>query len=80
MPQRVTRNRFEAPIDQETVAADWQARGYSCHIFIDPPGQQWNGYDLRPGGWGRDGRSRICPEQHFPGQHYRELIRRTGAG
>lgn len=44
MPEIITRNRFEAPIDQETVATDWQARGYSCHSFIDPPGQAWNDF------------------------------------
>ncbi len=44
MVELVTRKRFEAPVDQETVAQDWHARGYSCQIFIDPPGQQWNDF------------------------------------
>ena len=33
--------RFPAPPDRETVAAAWRARGFSCHSFVDPPGQQW---------------------------------------
>jgi len=31
-------------VDQAHVAGDWQARGYSCHLFVDPPGQQWNDF------------------------------------
>lgn len=27
--------------DYATVKADWAARGFSCDIWIDPPGQQW---------------------------------------
>lgn len=44
MSDYVTRERFSTPVDPVTVAADWQARGYSCHDFNDPPGQQWNGF------------------------------------
>jgi mannose-6-phosphate isomerase-like protein (cupin superfamily) len=31
-------------IDLERVAADWAARGYSCDLWIDPPGQHWEDF------------------------------------
>ena len=40
----VSKSRFPAPVEHEKVAADWQTRGYSCHRFVDPPGQEWNGF------------------------------------
>lgn len=40
----VTRSRFPRPIDREAVAHDWRARGYDCRLFVDPPGQEWNGF------------------------------------
>jgi quercetin dioxygenase-like cupin family protein len=27
--------------DQSTVAADWRRRGFSCGLWVDPPGQVW---------------------------------------
>jgi quercetin dioxygenase-like cupin family protein len=27
--------------DRETVTRDWRARGFSCDIWSDPPGQVW---------------------------------------
>jgi mannose-6-phosphate isomerase-like protein (cupin superfamily) len=27
--------------DQSRVAADWRARGFSCEVWTDPPGQVW---------------------------------------
>ena len=44
MPELVSRARFEPPVDGEAVAADWRERGYSCHLFVDPPGREWNGF------------------------------------
>ena len=44
MSDIVTRGKFPAPIDQEAVAADWRARGYSCGLFVDPPGREWNDF------------------------------------
>lgn len=44
MTERLTPDRFEAPPDREAVAADWRARGYSCHCFVDPPGQEWRDF------------------------------------
>ena len=44
MTDIVTRNRFPTPIDRAAVAADWAKRGYSCGLFVDPPGQEWNNF------------------------------------
>jgi quercetin dioxygenase-like cupin family protein len=30
-----------AHIDQEAVAERWHARGFSCGLWVDPPGQVW---------------------------------------
>jgi uncharacterized cupin superfamily protein len=27
--------------DRESVARDWRARGFSCNVWSDPPGQVW---------------------------------------
>ena len=40
----LTPGRFPAPPDPGAVAADWSGRGYSCHRFIDPPGQRWEDF------------------------------------
>lgn len=29
------------PVDQSAVARNWRQRGFSCGLFIDPPGQVW---------------------------------------
>jgi quercetin dioxygenase-like cupin family protein len=29
------------PPDRSKIAADWRARGFSCELCIDPPGQRW---------------------------------------
>lgn len=26
------------------IARDWEARGFSCDLWIDPPGRSWEGY------------------------------------
>ena len=28
----------------ETIRQDWRNRGFSCDLWIDPPGQFWEGY------------------------------------
>lgn len=28
-------------VDQNAVAVDWHARGFSCDLWVDPPGQVW---------------------------------------
>jgi mannose-6-phosphate isomerase-like protein (cupin superfamily) len=27
-----------------TIAKNWRERGFSCDLWIDPPGQMWEGY------------------------------------
>ena len=44
MPEMVVRAKFPQPVDQTAVAQSWDARGYSCHLFPDPPSQEWNGF------------------------------------
>ena len=29
---------------QESIAADWAGRGFSCGLWVDPPGKRWEGY------------------------------------
>ena len=31
-------------VDREKVAKDWKARGFSCDLWVDPPGQVWEDY------------------------------------
>ena len=31
-------------VDQRAVAREWQARGFSCDLGVDPPGQVWEDY------------------------------------
>jgi mannose-6-phosphate isomerase-like protein (cupin superfamily) len=44
MPELLTRGRFALPVDRTTVARDWRLRGFSCELFVDPPGREWNGF------------------------------------
>ena len=30
-----------ALVDQNAVAVDWRRRGFSCGLWVDPPGQVW---------------------------------------
>lgn len=30
-----------AKLDEGAIAADWRSRGFSCGVWIDPPGQVW---------------------------------------
>jgi uncharacterized cupin superfamily protein len=31
-------------VDRDAVARDWRERGFSCDLWIDPPGQVWADY------------------------------------
>ena len=31
-------------VDQKAVEKDWQARGFSCGLWIDPPGREWHDF------------------------------------
>lgn len=32
------------PINQDDVSRDWAARGFSCALWVDPPGQRWEDF------------------------------------
>jgi quercetin dioxygenase-like cupin family protein len=34
----------ESQIDRERIAADWAARGFSCELWVDPPGRCWEDF------------------------------------
>lgn len=40
----VTKGKFARPVDRAEVAGDWRERGYSCGLFVDPPGREWNNF------------------------------------
>jgi quercetin dioxygenase-like cupin family protein len=42
--QYVTRKKFTIPLNRDEVARSWSVGGYSCDLFIDPPGQEWNDF------------------------------------
>ena len=44
MDRLVTRNKFSRPVAHREVMLDWKKRGFDCHTFVDPPGQQWNDF------------------------------------
>jgi len=31
--------------DQASIEADWARRGYTCELWIDPPGQVWHDFE-----------------------------------
>lgn len=31
-------------MDLDRIEEDWRARGYSCAMWVDPPGQQWEDF------------------------------------
>lgn len=34
----------EITTDPEIIGARWSARGFSCDLWIDPPGQRWEDF------------------------------------
>ena len=34
----------EPRIDPEEVARDWSGRGFTCDLWVDPPGQVWQDF------------------------------------
>ena len=44
MDHLVTRKKFSQPVTRKEVMFTWQGRGFDCHTFIDPAGQEWNGF------------------------------------
>ena len=33
-----------ADVDLDNVAVDWRDRGFSCELWVDPPGQCWEDF------------------------------------
>jgi quercetin dioxygenase-like cupin family protein len=33
-----------AAVEREAIASNWAARGFSCDLWTDSPGQQWEGF------------------------------------
>ena len=33
-----------ASVDREKVERDWAARGFSCDLWVDPPGRVWSDF------------------------------------
>jgi mannose-6-phosphate isomerase-like protein (cupin superfamily) len=44
MNELLHRRRFPDPVDHEAVRRDWGRRGYSCSLFVDPPGRCWTDF------------------------------------
>ena len=44
MAELLTKSKFAAPVDRGEVGRDWRQRGYSCDLFVDPPGREWSGF------------------------------------
>lgn len=42
--QYVTPEKFTVPLNREEVSRAWSQRGYSCDLFIDPPGREWDDF------------------------------------
>jgi quercetin dioxygenase-like cupin family protein len=40
----LTYQKFPVPLDRNKVAQDWGRRGYTCDVFTDPPGREWNDF------------------------------------
>ena len=44
MINAIKRNQFQRPVTQAEVQKLWKVRGFSCHLYIDGPGQEWNDF------------------------------------
>jgi mannose-6-phosphate isomerase-like protein (cupin superfamily) len=42
--ERTSRGLSMAEPGRTKIAADWAARGFSCDLWTDPPGQAWEGF------------------------------------
>jgi quercetin dioxygenase-like cupin family protein len=40
----ITRKKFSLPLNREEVSRSWNLKGYSCDMFTDPPGREWNDF------------------------------------
>ncbi len=44
MAELITRAKYAPPVQRDGVAREWADRGYSCDLFVDPPGQVWRDF------------------------------------
>lgn len=44
MTGSIVKGRYAAPVDRGEVAVSWRQRGYSCDLFVDPPGRAWTDF------------------------------------
>lgn len=44
MADLLVKGKFTTPVDPAAVDRDWRDRGFSCDLFVDPPGREWNGF------------------------------------
>ena len=44
MTDLIAKGKFPPPVDRDAVARDWNARGYGCDPFTDPPGREWRDF------------------------------------
>lgn len=40
----IKRGKFSVPVEHATVYDEWRRRGYSCDLFVDPPGRRWDDF------------------------------------
>lgn len=33
-----------SPLNQKKLSAKWREKGFSCGLWVDPPGQRWENY------------------------------------
>lgn len=33
-----------ATINRQAIADNWKSKGFSCDLWVDPPGQRWEGF------------------------------------
>jgi mannose-6-phosphate isomerase-like protein (cupin superfamily) len=44
MADIITRQKFPARVNRAAVAAEWRSRGFTCDLFVDPPGRRWQNF------------------------------------
>jgi quercetin dioxygenase-like cupin family protein len=40
----MTERRNSSPVDRSAVERSWRERGFSCGLWVDPPGRVWADY------------------------------------
>ena len=44
MSPYINEKLFQTPVMQAEVANIWANRGFTCYLYVDPPGQEWNNF------------------------------------